>query len=424
MAPQKPPCFFFSYARKDHSPWLVRFFRELKERVAQKGQLDDQEGEVSFRDVDDIEPGMDWGTALQDALARCLTMVSVYTPWYFGRPYCGKEFRVLLDRQAVTYDTDGSARNSEKIVPVLWESMPDLKVQGLPPAVTKYVQWEPAAHRGLYAERGLRMLRVQKRAGAYSDILEELAGILILRAKQAPLPPLATPPSLGSTQNAFEKPNDSVNPEEFGPGFLLLVYLAGSPLEVPQARAERYGTGHPGAWRPFSIPNQDGLHPFVREAAAGLGFRRFREPSYDFGSAQVPAKILEDLCEATSRNVVAALVLDPWFPQSQRGKEILATILADDRWRGGLIVPVDAADQATLDLLPLVEPSWQVPEARLPSVTAVTARGTMESFQGSLVTLLTELRRRVTAGGDVPNPPTGSGPTSPPRLRSPGKKRD
>src|SRR2546422_523635 len=99
------PCFFFSYARKDHGPYLERFFKELKERVARKGLFDEDQGEVSFRDIDNIEPGEDWGQELADALAKCLTMVSIYTPWYFARPYCGKEFRIFLDRQAgVTYD--------------------------------------------------------------------------------------------------------------------------------------------------------------------------------------------------------------------------------------------------------------------------------------------------------------------------------
>ncbi len=418
------PCFFFSYARKDHGPYLKKFFKELKKRVSSKGLYDDTKDEVSFRDIDDIEPGQDWENHLADALANALTMVSLYTPWYFARPYCGKEFRVFLERQpTVTFEPTGAARGSQKIVPVLWESWADLERHQFPPAVTKFINLTGGEHHELYLELGLQRLWMQKgRRGPFAEILERIADEVVKQAKQNPLQPLPKRPSLSATPDAFKRQDPALAVADVGPSSILLVYLAASAM-APPSRSARFESSQPGDWRPYSAAGAGGLHLLVRETASTLQFRDFVEPTYNFSKPNAAGDVVNDLREATRRNIPSLIVLDLWLLANQGGREVLAAILADEQWTGGVLIPVDQDDAETLAFVPTVEASWSIPPQQQHRILAMTTRGTTQEFQGALLTIITDLQKRVAANGKVPSPVTGPGPSSPPPLKGPAKRR-
>jgi FxsC-like protein len=419
------PCFFFSYARKDHNTYLNKFFNELKERVAQKGVLDDEKGEVSFRDIDGIELGADWGETLSAYLARCLTMVAVYSPWYFARPYCGKEFRVFLDRQGnVTYDGDGCARGSEKIVPVLWERWADLARHEFPPAVTRFIQVTAGKHEKLYKELGLLRIRSKHgRRGPFADILDGIADALIDQAKKSPLQPLANRPSLPQTQNAFERIERPRNLADVGPNALLIVYLTAAGLQIPPSRASRYVAGHPRDWRPYDPPSAGELHLSVREGLSALQFKEFVEPVYDLTAPNAASSVIQDLRAATTRNVPSLVVLDPWVAASEQGRAILKTIMADEKWNGAIIVPVDVGDAETTALLPRVDESWRIPPEWQHRLLSVASRGTLVEFEHALLTAATELQKRIAASGSVSREASGDGASSLPLLGGPAGRK-
>jgi hypothetical protein len=97
------PMFFVSYARTDieHPPFreaFEYFVKDLKARVSVKGKLEkEQDTDIMFVDAD-IQTGEVWSERLADAIAQCKVGVALYSPLYFTRRWCGKEFQVLLRR--------------------------------------------------------------------------------------------------------------------------------------------------------------------------------------------------------------------------------------------------------------------------------------------------------------------------------------
>src|SRR5262249_51681723 len=104
------PRLILSYARSEGDGFLDRFFRDLRKEIALREGLDndDDNPEPGFRDTDSIPGGSNWREELARALAESWTCVCIYTPNYFNREACGKEFQVFLDRSHVQYDPNGS----------------------------------------------------------------------------------------------------------------------------------------------------------------------------------------------------------------------------------------------------------------------------------------------------------------------------
>jgi TIR domain-containing protein len=89
--------FFFSYARDDHDELMEKFYLDLRKEIRLVETM--AEHEVGFLDQRDLSLGDRWAEKLTEALRTCKVFVSVCTPTYFAREYCGKEFQICLDRQ-------------------------------------------------------------------------------------------------------------------------------------------------------------------------------------------------------------------------------------------------------------------------------------------------------------------------------------
>jgi hypothetical protein len=95
----KSMLFFFSYARADFSPFLKRFYEDLREAVRSKSGEPNGD-RVAFRDSISIEPGRPWPEAITNALRECKVFVYLHSPTYFTRDGCGREFQVIKSRLA------------------------------------------------------------------------------------------------------------------------------------------------------------------------------------------------------------------------------------------------------------------------------------------------------------------------------------
>jgi hypothetical protein len=169
-----PPVFFVSYARADaeYEPDredLSKFVEDLSARVARK--LPTPREGVRFFDSSSIETGEVWSQELVDALMKSRVGVALYTPNYFTRRWCGKEFQAFLDRVQ-------SAQGSSGIVPVLW-----MKCTTLPSAVDKF-QYKDAAFPAEYAQVGMQQLLRLKAvyADKYELALEAVADRIVAAA--------------------------------------------------------------------------------------------------------------------------------------------------------------------------------------------------------------------------------------------------
>jgi hypothetical protein len=142
-----PPVFFVSYARADavHPPYraaLKEFVANLRAAVAVRlARADD---EIAFFDESSIAAGEVWTDVLVDALTTCSVGVALYTPNYFTRAWCGKEFGVFRKRRPAQPGASG-------IVPVLWMKCTT------PPAVGD-LQYRDGTFPEAYASVGMHQL--------------------------------------------------------------------------------------------------------------------------------------------------------------------------------------------------------------------------------------------------------------------------
>ena len=181
MARTGPPVFFVSYAHadaayQDHLDNLRKFVADLSAEVAVKMAMP-HEG-VLFMDPN-IQVGEVWSEELGDALKRCRVGVALYSPNYFTRPWCGKEFQVLLDRSRPSQGGTG-------IVPVRWDKFLN------PPKCAARIQYDSEAFPSEYASMGMRQLVRLRPAylAAHEFALSALADRIVDEAKAQRLEPL------------------------------------------------------------------------------------------------------------------------------------------------------------------------------------------------------------------------------------------
>src|SRR5437660_4800530 len=109
--------FFLSYARIDRDNYLRRFVRLLSETIPRRTNV--QLANIGFFDGKDIEPGDQWTTALETGLQTSRVLIALYSPNYFERPYCGKEWTIFRSRlQGVT---PAGGAPPPLIIPILWQ---------------------------------------------------------------------------------------------------------------------------------------------------------------------------------------------------------------------------------------------------------------------------------------------------------------
>src|SRR5262245_23612491 len=96
--------FFLSYAHDDNKPrsgtddgLVKKFYLDLSDALRAKTGL--PENEIGFFDAEEIELGTKWSRELSEAIQTSRTFVSVFSPTYFRKPFCGQEWTVFNLRQ-------------------------------------------------------------------------------------------------------------------------------------------------------------------------------------------------------------------------------------------------------------------------------------------------------------------------------------
>ena len=143
------PYFFLAYAHTPQRPWVVRLYNdlcsEILERTTWPAHLP-----VGFMDASGIRTGEDWRNAVAGALATCRAFVPLYSPRYFSRPECGREWHAFT-RRAVDHRTRYGGGTATPIVPALWTPVTESQV----PAAARHVQVDFRSVHTSYAEDGL-----------------------------------------------------------------------------------------------------------------------------------------------------------------------------------------------------------------------------------------------------------------------------
>jgi len=144
------PLFFFSYARADRSGagnGLLRaqdsgpgnsvdqFYNNLCDEVAALTGL--RSADVGYYDVRNLELGALWPKDLMEALQSALVMVALFSPTYFSRWACGREFQVFRRRHEALTKSLGRMTES-RVLPVLWVR-PDITYDAIPVCCRDYI---------------------------------------------------------------------------------------------------------------------------------------------------------------------------------------------------------------------------------------------------------------------------------------------
>jgi FxsC-like protein len=301
--------FFLSYARENSDPYLLKFYQDLNERI--RDLAIPGEGENGFIDVKDIEVGKQWPDELSAALQKCRAFVSVYSPAYFTKEYCGKEWRIFNDRQAA-YGADLPAHVSRPslILPVLW--IAEDRFPKPPPAAVSTVQYKHYDFGERYAQVGLRQLMA---VSIYNDdyllFLDKFAHTLVQAVRTNPLPHHPHLPPISEIESAFHgRVAEVVKPAakcvNKGPRSVQFFFIAARRDELKGVREKLDPYDEEGGyyWQPYFPEHTDAVGHMALQAAVDGKLR----PEF----MGLDDLTIERLDEAEGNNQLVAIVIDTW----------------------------------------------------------------------------------------------------------------
>jgi hypothetical protein len=214
----KSPLFFFSYARNTYKAAegsrftaaeretinsIDEFYKKLCREVA-AGIQDRNENEVGFFDQQDLDLSAPWPDRLVEALLSSSVLVALFSPVYFSRRACGREFEVFRRRYS-QLTKNNKAICDHRIIPILWER-PDYIHKSIPSccrADIDKLQLTPPGAPHSYAGSGLRRLFEQEKRAEWNGMCDLIASrILQLSDDQISLPTL-DPVDFNSLPSAF-----------------------------------------------------------------------------------------------------------------------------------------------------------------------------------------------------------------------------
>jgi FxsC-like protein len=312
--------FFLSYARAnakgpDGSDNV--YFKQFKEDLtffvsSALGPVAELDKDIVFYDKDSIDLGTDWDSELRRALQTSRVMVCLYSPAYFGREYCGKEFEVFRRRaRAYAATLPQGAPAPAIILPVLWEN-PDNFAHKIPSAL-KAVQFTHGSLGGLYAQKGVLRLLAWQEEALYKKFVTGLADIIVQTFNEhADVKPLPQLPPLSEVLSAFHTPPEpapgvAAPPAQVKRGVevVWLYYFAGAKQDYAALRQKNECYGDTGRdWRPY-LPDDDKM---IRYTASVIATNSGVAPE----PGPTDGDIIAKLRDAEDKNTIVAIIVDPW----------------------------------------------------------------------------------------------------------------
>ena len=289
--------FFFSYARDDQDEYLDKFYADLLKEIS----LVKTTAAVGFLDQGDIRIGDQWAEKLTEELRTCKVFVSICTPNYFDRPYCGKEFQICLDRLA------SSKKTSTAMVSVIWGD-PSGSVH---PSMKRF-QYTHKSLPAKYAENGLRyLMKVGLYKDDYGQFITSLAKAIVHAGTNYPLPEPAALDPIGQVKNAFGKAvkqaASASNAIQRNANFSYVVGSSDEICDIPKRLLRdlpsRYGPGG-REWRPFYPEYEDSVGDVAMLATAMQKLYYKELPPLE--------NLLDRIQEAEAKKEIVVLLVDPW----------------------------------------------------------------------------------------------------------------
>ncbi|MBO0724934.1 MAG: TIR domain-containing protein [Blastocatellia bacterium] len=324
--------FFLSYAREDNnSEGLVRkFYEDLSKDIA--GKIAASPNDVGFFDGAEIEHGAIWDQKLASALQQSSVFIAIYSPYYFQKKFCGKEWAVFKSRvDAYAKSRPQGAEFPGLMFPVLWQK--EDYVKSIIPAVIGNIQYKFDGYGKAYAEQGLRvMMRNRKFRQQYDDFIPVLADKIIEASRLHNAPALPNLPPLDQVAEAFPAPASTLArgaaaqaapPQIAGanPRYVKFIFLAGRRQELRPFRAslDPYGE-RGGEWRPWLPDPKDEVDLLVQDVIQ-------RERLIMDGEIPLDNELEERLDDAENSDKIVVIVVDLWTLQLANYRKLMHEVV-------------------------------------------------------------------------------------------------
>jgi hypothetical protein len=271
--------FFFGYAHENLNNHLTEFFEDLCKHLSEAISSDPASGQVvswaaqdpniSFRDGKDLALMDNWRPAILNALQSSSVLVSVTSPAYFQKKFCGQEY-FIFDHRRQQGIAGGLA--PEVILPVIWIPI----TQKLP--FIREIQLDTGLMSPLYREKGLKYLKIFQPREYEKCVWQFGEAIKHAWTAHPSIPPLKNVLPFDQIPNAFAGGvwDEAITSGGWilGPGVVNFVFAAGVDSEL-NSPAGRYG-GKAAEWRPYLPPEPRTIEEIARAAATKHSLR-YRE---------------------------------------------------------------------------------------------------------------------------------------------------
>jgi len=266
-------------------------------------------GKLFFVDQEGIDGAERWQPTLTNALQNCRMMLMLYAPGYFGRPVCGQEVSLLLQRQ-------NQAASEGYLLPVHWVP---LGARGAPASVKDIQYWwkelpKDCETKGLESlcrrKSGLGANDYQQALIAYAERIVEILEQKPALPALAPAPPLLTmlPDVFAPAAPAPGAPLPAVAAPPVGaaglPDVVNLTVIAGTQTDL---NGRKQSLNYYGArdidWQPFP---QSRLKPaqLVQNVATREKFLVY--------PCRADAQLPDVITRAQTENSLMVVVVDIW----------------------------------------------------------------------------------------------------------------
>jgi FxsC-like protein len=419
------PYFFFSYAcanaQGEADAYVSKFFNDLVFEIQQKAQPPVQ-GQIGFRDWDNIGTGDILPQKLIDGLRTCKIFVPLYSPLYFTREACGKEWHAFTERLAEHAKTSANPQELPPLIMPVWWVPVDLHKCGLPASITslkytydhlskEYEFGEKYKNEGLLQLLQLDDPDYKKFVTRFAMRMREVCKAHVLTDAQA----LAW----DGLPNAFQPVAAAATaPAPAGPGhveFLIAAGCAPQFAHVP-ARQACYGD-RPENWRPYHPQFAKRIGPLVQMTAGAADLTSLL--------VDVGPGLRDRLKQAKNKQNIVVLIVDPWSLDVASIADHLGEYDELDLWNCTAFVTWNDDDLETQHKRPaLKQKVVEIFENKTaPGRDTNTFRddiNSLKKLEGDLAEALVQIQQRIVERGKVMRKAEGERDIAMSQVQGPG----
>jgi FxsC-like protein len=393
--------FFLSHARfdrvNDPQNCISRFYADLIKRIRTRRGADAE----AFIDETSLQLGDKWPDALEEALNTCRALVCIFSRAYFNSDYCGKEFRIFLDRM------EGQPEPPPLILPVMLSPPEDVRTLERIRHVVADIHDVDGGFPKDYVENGLEYMMVRtSQQENYRNFVDRFGDRLIALAEQHQLPPLPEVPDIKNVTSAWARPAadadapaDSAGsaPEDETVEFADFIYVAATRQQIerlqdPKPDPGRYGPRGGLDWKPYLPKPEEPMWNIAQAVAT--------KEKFHYLPVQTRVNDLSlFIREARRKNRIVVILVDSWALYLDVYHNVLSPYDDLDPLNSVMLVVWNFKDDATVSsreaIRGQIELVFPVKAGRQDLAAYLFDIGTPEDLQKFLAIALQEARSKI-----------------------------